>query len=238
MFKVERAIFLAAGMGSRLAPVTDKVPKPLVKVNGKRIIETLLDAVLVAGIKEIYLVRGYRGETFGILRKDYPMINFIDNPDYEGANNISSVFCAGKLVQNAYIIESDLLLSTPGLITSYQDESNYLAIPMEKTNDWCFYLGEDGYINRMAVGGKNCEQMVGISYWTEKDGARLAERTAELYGYPENRQLYWDEVALDKFLPEFRLRTRHCTRADVVEIDTLKELQEIDSSYIGITGGK
>ena len=236
--RVKRAVFLAAGMGSRLAPVTDKVPKPLVKVNGKRIIETLLDAVLAAGVEEIYLVRGYRGEAFDILRKDYPMINFIDNPDYEVANNISSIFCAGKLVQNAYIIESDLLLGTPSLITSHQEESNYLAIPMEKTDDWCFYLGEDGYINRMAVGGKNCEQMVGISYWTERDGARLAERTAELYGNPENQQLYWDEVALDKFLPEFRLRTRHCTRADVVEIDTLKELQEIDSSYIGITGGK
>ena len=236
--KVERAIFLAAGMGSRLAPVTDVVPKPLVKVNGRRIIETLLDAVLAAGIEEIYLVRGYHGEAFDILLQDYPMVRFIDNPDYEFANNISSVHCAGVFVRNAYIIESDLLLSNPGLIASYQEESNYLAIPVGKTDDWCFYLGEDGYISHMAVGGKNCEQMVGISYWSEKDGARLAERTAELYSNPENRQLYWDEVALDKFLPEFRLRTRHCTRDDVVEIDTLKELQEIDSSYIGITGGK
>ena len=236
--KVERAIFLAAGMGSRLAPITDEIPKPLVKVNGRRIIETLLDAVLAADIEEVYLVRGYRGEKFDVLLQDYPMISFIDNPDYEIANNISSVHCAGALVKNAYIIESDLMLSNPRLIMSQQDESNYLSIPMEKTDDWCFYLGEDGYINRMVVGGSNCEQMVGISYWTEKDGIRLAERTAELYSNLENRQLYWDEVALDKFLPEFRLRTRHCTRADVVEIDTLKELQEIDSSYRGITGGK
>ena len=80
--KVERAIFLAAGMGSRLAPVTDVVPKPLVKVNGRRIIETLLDAVLAAGIEEIYLVRGYHGEVFDILLQEYPMILFIENPDY------------------------------------------------------------------------------------------------------------------------------------------------------------
>lgn len=235
--KVERAIFLAAGMGSRLAPVTDEVPKPLVKVHGKRIIESLLDAVLAAGIGEIYLVRGYRGEAFDVLLEKYPMLRFIDNPDYESANNISSIFYARELVRNSYVIESDLWLRNPKLVSPVQEKSNYLAIPVEATDDWCFYLGEDGYISRMAVGGNHCEQMVGISYWSAEDGARLSERTAELYRLQENRQLYWDEVALDRFLSEFHIGTRHCTREDVVEIDTLEELQAIDSSYIGITRG-
>ena len=63
-YKVKRAIFLAAGFGSRLVPVTLNTPKPMVLVNGKRIIETLLDAVVTAGIEEIYIITGYLSEQF------------------------------------------------------------------------------------------------------------------------------------------------------------------------------
>ena len=58
-YRVKRAIFIAAGFGSRLVPITLNTPKPLVRVNGKRIIDSLLDAVIAAGIEEIYIVRGY-----------------------------------------------------------------------------------------------------------------------------------------------------------------------------------
>ena len=150
--KVARAIFLAAGMGSRLMPLTERTPKPLVEVHGKRIIASLLDAVLAAGIEKIYLVRGYRGEAFDALLEEYPMIRFIENPDFEAANNISSVFYAGELVRNSYIIESDLWLCNPSLISSYQEQSNYLAIPVKETDDWCFFMDGDGYIRQMAVG--------------------------------------------------------------------------------------
>ncbi len=225
--RVKRAIFLAAGMGKRLAPITNKIPKPLVTVHGVRIIDTLLDAVLAAKIEEIYLVRGYLSEQFNILLNKYPMIHFIDNPDYLTTNNISSVFYARDLVRNAYIIESDLWLRNTKLITSQQEHSNYLAIPVEKTNDWCFFTKENGYISQLSVGGNNCDQMVGISYWSEEDGHRLADRTSELYKKTEKKQLYWDQVALEEYLPQFRIKTRHCTREDVIEIDTLEELEEL-----------
>lgn len=233
--KVQRAVFLAAGKGSRLAPVTDTLPKPLVEVKGRRIIDSLLDAVIAAGIREIYLVLGYRKEAFSVLLEKYPGLRFIENPDFEEANNISSVAYAGNLLSNAYVIESDLWLRNPALIASYQEESNYLSIPVEETDDWCFFLNGEGYIRRIAVGGKNCEQMVGISYWSEEDGLRLARRAEELYRRTEKRQLYWDQVALEEFLPEFRVRTRHCRREDVTEIDTLEELQAIDPSYNEVT---
>lgn len=57
-YRVKRAVFIAAGFGSRMVPITLNTPKPLVRVKGVRIIETLLDAVLAAGIDEIYVVRG------------------------------------------------------------------------------------------------------------------------------------------------------------------------------------
>jgi len=61
-YRVKRAIFLAAGFGSRMVPITLNTPKPLVLVKGKRIIETLLDAVIKAEIPEIIIVtRIFRG---------------------------------------------------------------------------------------------------------------------------------------------------------------------------------
>ena len=61
-YRVKRAVIMAAGFGSRMVPVTLDRPKPMVKVNGVRIIDTLLDALVSVGIKDITLVRGYKKE--------------------------------------------------------------------------------------------------------------------------------------------------------------------------------
>ena len=159
------------------------------------------------------------------------MIKVIENPDYNEANNISSVYYAGNLVKNAYIIESDLWLKNSSLITSEQDSSNYLAIPVKMTSDWCFFTGETGFIEKLAVGGNACEQMVGISYWSNEDGEQLAKYTTELYKIRGKRSLYWDQVALEEYLSEFKIKTRRCNSEDVIEIDTLDELIAMDSSY-------
>ena len=79
-YRVKRALFMAAGFGSRLVPITLNTPKPLVRVHGVRMIDTLLDAVLAAGITEIYVIRGYLSEQFDQLFYKYPMIKFIENP--------------------------------------------------------------------------------------------------------------------------------------------------------------
>ena len=76
-YRVKRAIFLAAGFGSRLVPITLNTPKPMVLVCGKRIIETLLDACQKAEIEEIIIVVGYLSEQFEILLKKYPNIKVL-----------------------------------------------------------------------------------------------------------------------------------------------------------------
>ena len=229
-YRVKRAVIIAAGFGSRMVPITLNTPKPLVRVHGKRIIDSLLDALIEAQIPEIYIVRGYLGEQFEQLLHKYPTIKFIENPGYNEANNISSVVRAGALVENAYIAEADLLLSNPSLITKYQYETNYLGIPVEMTNDWCFYT-ENGVIRKMAIGGVNCHQMVGISYWTKEDGARLAKDAKEEFEAPGGRERYWDQVALEYRIKDYTVHIRECSAKDIVEIDTFKELVMIDKSY-------
>ena len=132
-YKVRRAIFIAAGIGERLLPITINTPKPLVKVHGVRIIDRLIDACLAADIAEIYIVRGYLAEQFDLLLKKYPMIKFIENPLYNETNNISSAICAAHLMSNAYVLESDLLLNNPALIRKYEFASNFLGIKMARS---------------------------------------------------------------------------------------------------------
>ena len=127
-YRAKRAIFIAAGFGTRLVPVTLNTPKPLVRVNGKRIIDGLIDACLEAGINEIYIVRGYLAEQFDQLLYKYPMIKFLENPIYNEANNISSSMCARYMLSNAYVFEADLLINNPKIITPYHYTSDFLAI--------------------------------------------------------------------------------------------------------------
>ena len=229
-YRVRRAIFIVAGLGERLIPITLNTPKPLVKVHGVRIIDRLLDACLAAEIEEIYVVRGYLAEQFDLLLKKYPMIKFIDNPIFNEANNISSAKLAAHLMSRAYVLEGDLLLYNPALIRKYEFAPNFLAIEMARSDDWCFDV-EDGVIVKQKVGGLNCWQEVGISFWDEESAAHLAKDLPAAFDLPGGRELFWTQVPLKIFAKNYRVEVRSCTKADVVEIDTFSELKAIDKAY-------
>ena len=91
MEKISRAIILAAGYGSRLEPVSKNVPKPLIRVNGIVMIESIIESLLDAGIKDIIIVVGYLKEQFIYLNKKYN-VKLIENKFYNKSNNISSLF--------------------------------------------------------------------------------------------------------------------------------------------------
>lgn len=230
-YRVKRAIFLAAGMGSRLLPITKITPKPLVRVNGERMIDSLLDAVIAAEIPEIAIVRGYLGEQFDQLKNKYPQIRFVENPFFNESNNISSAVCVRNLLQNAYVLESDLILKNLKLIRKYEYQSNFLGIPVKKTNDWCFYTDNNGIITSQRIGGTNCYQMVGISYWSAEDGVKLANDLNVVYTAPNGKECLWEQTALLYKKENYSVMIRECSFDDVIEIDTYSELQEIDKFY-------
>lgn len=229
-YRVKKAIFMAAGFGSRMVPITLNTPKPLIKVHGKRIIETLLDAIVDAGIEDITIVRGYLGEQFDVLLKKYPMIHFIDNPTYNEANNIGSAYLFKDQIENAYVLESDLVLYNPEVIRKYEYSTNYLGMKVDVTDDWCFYTNK-GFISKLAVGGENCHHMFGISYWTKEDGKKMATDIEKVYRMPGGKEKYWDEVALRECIDHYQVRVKPVHKGDIVEIDTFNELKAIDPVY-------
>ena len=229
-YRVKRAVFLAAGFGERLMPVTLNVPKALVRVRGTRMIDTLLDAVLKVGIEEIYIVRGYLADQFDQLLSKYPMIRFIENPIYNESNNISSAMCARHLLANAYVLEADLMLYNENLIQKYQYASNFLGVRVDSTNDWCFET-RNGVITKLKMGGVDCHHFVGISYWSQQDGERLQTDIKTVFEMPGGKERNWDQVALEYCQRHYRVEVRECTFDDIIEIDTISELKRTDSTY-------
>ncbi|MEG0314792.1 MAG: sugar phosphate nucleotidyltransferase [Erysipelotrichaceae bacterium] len=228
--KVKKAIFLAAGFGSRMVPITLNTPKPLIKVNGKRIIETLLEAVVNIGIKDITIVRGYLGEQFDILLKDYPNIKFIDNNMYNEANNISSAYLIKDMLSNAYVLESDLILYNKSIIRKYEYSTNYIGRPCSITDDWCFEVKKN-IITKVKVGGKDVHHMYGVSYWNKEDAKKMSIDIEDVYKQPGGKEKYWDEVSLTYCKDHYNILVRQVHEEDIIEIDTYEELKAVDASY-------
>ena len=148
--------------------------------------------------------------------------------------------CVRYLLKNAYVCEADLLLSNPELIKRYQYTSNFLGVSVERTDDWCF-VTKNGVIQTQQVGGeiKNAKkisnyglyQEVGISYWSEVDGSKLADDIKQVYEMPGGKERYWDQVVFNYFKDHYQVEIRECSFDDIVEIDTFRELKQIDKSY-------
>lgn len=228
-YRVKKAVVMAAGFGSRMMPATADRPKPLVAVNGIRILDTLLDAIVAVGIQDITIVRGYKKEKFDEIVEKYPFIKFIDNDRYDKENNISSAILALNEIDDCYLCEADLYITNPEIITKYQYASNILGSYSLETDDWSFQLDKDGHIINYQKGNTYCWNYYGISYWTKKDSAQLRKDWSELY--ETNKDVFWEEVPLILRKENYGVEIRQCNKSDIMEIDNYYELAQLDPSY-------
>lgn len=231
-YRVKSAIIMAAGFGQRMLPATSDRPKPMVAVNGVRIIETLLDALVKVGITDITLIRGYKKEKFDELLTKYPFLNLVDNDEYDKTNNISSVMKVIDKLDSCYLCEADLYISNPDVITKYQFYSNILGSYSLETDDWSFRM-KDGYITDYQKGNTYCYNYYGISYWTKEDSAKLRHDFADIYNnYEDGKNYFWEFIPLVLLKDRYNVEIRQCRKSDIIEIDSFHELQLIDPSYL------
>ena len=230
-YRVNKAFILAAGFGSRMMPATSDRPKPLVKVNGKCIIETLIESLIKADIKDITIVRGYKKEKFDELLIKYPYIKLVDNDIYDKANNISSLMCILDDFDRSYLCEADLYISNLNIISKYQYTSNILGSYALETDDWSFKLDKDGYISDYQKGNTYCFNYYGISFWTHEDCEKLKNDYKEIYYSENGKDYFWEFVPLVLKKDNYKVEIRQCNKEDIMEIDNYYELKMLDSSY-------
>ena len=73
--------------------------------------------------------------------------------------------------------------------------------------------------------------MYGISYYDEKDGKQIAKDIDKVFNMPGGKEKYWEQVMLDVFKNNYNIFVRECQDGDIIEIDSFKELKEIDKTY-------
>lgn len=230
MHHVKRALIMAAGVGERMHPLTLETPKPLLRVNGVRMIDSVVDALHRNGIFEIYVVVGYRKKQFEAWAQTQPGVTLIENPLYRSCNNISSLYAAREHLSDCMILDGDQLVRNPGALCPYFERSGYNAVWTEQeTKEWLLTV-EDGTIRRCSrTGGQRGWQLYSVSRWTAEDGARLRRDLELEFEERQNRGIYWDDVALFCHPEAYRLGIFPMREGDVVEIDTPEELAAVEA---------
>ena len=113
---VERAILIAAGRGKRLGPHTEEVPKAMVQVGARPILGWVWDAFRSAGITELVVIRGYRGDVLEpFVRQLAPAVHFVDNTGWQTNNVLLSLACARAYLDRPCLISYSDILFTPGV---------------------------------------------------------------------------------------------------------------------------
>ena len=228
----EVAILMAAGLGSRMRPLTDKLAKPLVPVLGRPLIETVLAALAKRGVAEIYIVVGYRKEQFRPLLEKYPNVRLIENPEYRTKNNIGSVAVAAEQMASAdcFVCEADLFVPSENLLCRPLDRSGYFGKFLPgRSEDWVFETS-GGRITRIGKGGDDCFNMVGISFFRQPDAERIALAVRDAAQKPENAQLFWDDI-VDRLVRDgLDLVVHEVHPGEVVECDTVDDLKNLEAS--------
>ena len=97
-----RPIVIGAGRGSRLGPETDEVPKALVPVMGRPMLDWILDALGAGGFarKDVLFIGGYK---IDVVRARYPELSYVENRDWERNNILGSLLCARESLSAGFV---------------------------------------------------------------------------------------------------------------------------------------
>lgn len=222
-----RAIILAAGMGSRLRPLTLNTPKPLIKINNESIIERQIKFIREIGINEIIVVTGYLKEEFEFLKEKYG-VKIIYNDKYDIYNNIYTMYLVRNYLYNSYVFEGDIYLKN-NILKKYIKKSSYFsALKYGYKNEWILRINQENNVTGIDIGSEDGQYiMCGISYWNKKDAEFIKKRLDKYIMKEEFGELYWDHIIKDN-IGNVEIQVVKIDSDDVYEIDSLEDLSKLN----------
>ncbi|WP_315071653.1 sugar phosphate nucleotidyltransferase [uncultured Clostridium sp.] len=222
-----RAILMAAGMGTRLRPLTKNTPKSLIEVNGMSLLERQIINLKEIGIDEIIVLTGYLHEKFDPIVKKYNLIKVI-NDKYDVYNNIYTMYLVRQYLKDAFVIDADNYITRNFLPKTKPSTSIYYSACKENiTGEWILKYDENNRIHNVEIGREGDKPdfiMSGASFWTAKDGMLISEKVEETINKGDFRDLYWDSIAVDN-LKDMDVYIEKIQSNDIFEIDSLEDLE-------------
>ena len=222
-----QAIILAAGMGTRLRPLTIHTPKSLIPINGEPLIERQIRFLNEIGVHEIVIVTGYLANKFTYLKKKFS-VRLIFNPYYHMYNNIYSMYLAREYLPDSYVIDADNYLCRNFLIPNPRT-SLYFSAKKRFTNEWVLSVNRKRKVKKITIEESGIDHILcGVSYWSKEDGEKLVKKLEEIIISGNFHNLYWDHVVKDH-LPILNVYMHEIRADDTYEIDTLEDLKRLQS---------
>lgn len=217
------AIILAAGMGTRLRPLTNDRPKCLVAVNGVPMVERQIQFLKEKGIEDITLVSGYKAEALDYLKEKYG-VDIVFNNRFETCNNINSLYIVRDRFHDSYVLEGDVYMDK-NILQSEIVQSTYFARKKKYENEWGLEVDANNKLTQINIGNGEGFLMSGISYWKAEDCKKIISHMEEVYATRDYTNLYWDNMVLDIY-PDLDIKVREID--GIYEIDTPEELREVE----------
>jgi CTP:phosphocholine cytidylyltransferase-like protein/thiamine kinase-like enzyme len=232
-FRVDNAIILAAGLGTRFAPFTYDTPKGLLKVNGTPMIHRQIEQLLTAGITEIVIVVGYLAEMFEYLIDRYG-VTLVYNPEYATKNNLASLYTARAYLGNTYVLVADNWIEQ-SVFYAYEPDSWVSCLYFEEeTIDWGVATGPHDTITRIEFGAMESWAMVGPAHFTSDFSARYRPLLEEYYARPGTADYYWEHIVKEN-IGSLPLHIKRESRTNLYEFESFEDLRAYDPSYLGET---
>ena len=239
------AIILAAGLGSRLLPMTRKIPKPLINIGGQSIIERQIAFLKELHIHNIYIVVGYAAHLFSSLEKKYG-VHLIYNPYHKAYNNFYSLFLAREFFGDSYVIEGDVFMNRNFLQSTLPRSTYFTGIMYEDYGkEWILdfdgdklksiILPDDQKLPEYDGAFKNgAYVMTGISYWNKTDAGFILEKLKEIVRRISDTDdskftgLFWDDIVRTT-LGNFDIAICKIRDDDWIEVDSPADLERLSS---------
>ncbi len=229
-YRVNNAVIMAAGLASRMCPISYETPKGLLTVKGEVLIERQIKQLREAGIQDITIVVGYKKEAFSYLADAFD-VELVVNPDYATCNNTSTLWQVKDKLANTFVCSADDYFTT-NPFESYVYQAYYAASYVAgDTDEWTIEVAEDDRITSVAVGGKDAWVMLGHVYFDQAFSSQFVEILEAEYDIPETKTMLWESLYI-KHISELNMWIRRYPEGSVWEFDSLDEARDFDPDFV------
>lgn len=229
-YKVKNAIIMAAGLSSRFVPLSFDKPKGLSVVKNEILIEREIEQLQEAGIKDIYVIVGYKKELYFYLQDKYG-VQLIINNEYATRNNNGSIWLARNYLDNTYICSSDdYFVENP--FEQYVYDSYYAVEYMEgQSSERGVKVDDNGKILETYPNAKDAWALMGHVYWNKEFSNAFMDKLSTIYDDEETKPLLWERI-FDKFINELPpLYIRKYNKV-IYEFDSIEEIKKFDPYFM------